>query len=305
VFFLNHCNADRLWAMWQDMNSINLYVPSHDVYGNGPKDLMWPWDGGKSKTEAERLQGRIRDYSSYSVTVDKMFDFRALQFSYDIDIGTKNPLKIGPDPISDSFDVEYSNAHYFPLTIVNHTNYKIYSEGNLDIAFTLFGPALCENCFGTLKANDRDSGFGGINPSVSITLVPGQYYLIVHQSKPTAVGSYKIYIKEFANQKDDGALPLKMNIPYRASISQMWEIDWYSFTITKAGRYFMETKGDSDTLLMLYGDAPPTGLIAQDDDSGEEYNAKISIELKPGKYHLAVRGYGSSVGNYSVLVRDY
>lgn len=29
----------------------------------------------------------------------------------------------------------------------------------------------------------------------------------------------------------------------------MWEIDWYTFNITDAGRYIIETTGNTDTMV--------------------------------------------------------
>jgi tyrosinase len=53
VFFLHHANVDRLWAIWQDKNPSQGYLPT----GEGPQghnlyDLMYPWDGKTTKLKA-------------------------------------------------------------------------------------------------------------------------------------------------------------------------------------------------------------------------------------------------------------
>lgn len=53
VFFLLHANVDRIWAIWQDKNPTQGYVPT----GEGPQghnlyDLMYPWDGKTTKLKA-------------------------------------------------------------------------------------------------------------------------------------------------------------------------------------------------------------------------------------------------------------
>lgn len=53
VFFLHHCNVDRLWAIWQEKNPTQGYQPT----GSGPEghnlyDLMYPWDGKTVKLKA-------------------------------------------------------------------------------------------------------------------------------------------------------------------------------------------------------------------------------------------------------------
>jgi tyrosinase len=56
VFFLHHCNVDRLWAIWQAKNPTQHYVPN----GEGPTghnlyDLMYPWDGTTTKLKARPI----------------------------------------------------------------------------------------------------------------------------------------------------------------------------------------------------------------------------------------------------------
>jgi tyrosinase len=51
LFFLLHCNADRLWAKWQRAN--NRFDPAVSAsFDNGPNPIghnlpntMWPWNG--------------------------------------------------------------------------------------------------------------------------------------------------------------------------------------------------------------------------------------------------------------------
>jgi tyrosinase len=57
VFFLHHCNVDRLWAIWQDKNPTQEYLPT----GEGPSghnlyDLMYPWDGIATKQKARPIE---------------------------------------------------------------------------------------------------------------------------------------------------------------------------------------------------------------------------------------------------------
>ncbi|MBD2726563.1 tyrosinase family protein [Nostoc sp. FACHB-892] len=54
VFWLNHANADRLWAQWQENGhqGSDFYPTNGQPYGHNLKDLMWPWDGGMSTPKA-------------------------------------------------------------------------------------------------------------------------------------------------------------------------------------------------------------------------------------------------------------
>jgi len=294
VFFLNHCNVDRLWAMWQDYGNANSFPQSGQSYGNNRTDNIWPWDGGKAMPESDRLRDIIRKADKdYIVKNESMLDYRVLRYCYDTFIGelkTKVPQKATINTTG--------GGHIFELNITTRANYRIYTSGTTDVQMEVFGPALCNNCFGQLRARDDNSGDGGINPSVSITLAPGKYYIVIRSSHPTDKGAYELSCNVY-----DDPIKLTLEKPFRATLSAMWEIDWYIFDITEQGNYLMETTGQTDTMMLLYGPNPPTDLIARDDNSGSNKNALIKHTLKVGRYHIAIRSSANTTGKYSVVVR--
>jgi hypothetical protein len=87
-----------------------------------------------------------------------------------------------------------------------------------------------------------------------------------------------------------------------ASIGQPGEEDLYVFTANSASRYTVETDGPTDVVMSLL--RQDGGLIAQDDDSGEGRNARITAELSPGTYTVQVRHYNSAggTGRYGIRV---
>jgi len=163
----------------------------------------------------------------------------------------------------------------------------------------IYGPALCQNCYGAFRATDNKNGDGGSNPAISISLTEGKYYVVVQASKYGKTGAFTLQCKDFTTTPP----PLKLDVPFRAAFSQMWEVDWYIFEVKEKGRYVLETSGDMDTLLLLYGANVPNDFIDQDDDSGEDNNAKITRVLDPGKYHVGCRGYSNQTGEYTIVLR--
>jgi len=66
---------------------------------------------------------------------------------------------------------------------------------------------------------------------------------------------------------------------------------WYSVRASETGLVVVETAGEIDTYLEAY-DSSRT-LIDEDDDGGEEYNARIEIFAQAGRTYLfKLRGYG-------------
>jgi hypothetical protein len=45
IFYLHHCNIDRLWAMWQLDGHATLYPAAGAKPKHGPTDAMYPWVG--------------------------------------------------------------------------------------------------------------------------------------------------------------------------------------------------------------------------------------------------------------------
>jgi tyrosinase len=296
VFYLNHCNVDRLWAMWQDYGNQQSYPISGLSFGNNLNDPLWPWDNGKAVPEADRFKDMIRDWNEVFYTNGSMLNYRNFRFCYD---EAKGVLLADKTPQKGNFARPYSPSHLYRLEIKTKATYRMYTTGGTDCSLVLFGPANCADCFGAIRASDDNSGEGGINPSISSALFPGLYYVVIKPSHPTITGAYELK----CSTRKDQPVELQLNQAFRASLSQMWEIDWYKFTVTQAGNYIIETTGTTDTMMLLYGPNPPEDLIAVDDDSGEDRNALIKRKLDAKTYHVAIRSQRSSVGKYRVIVR--
>jgi hypothetical protein len=89
-----------------------------------------------------------------------------------------------------------------------------------------------------------------------------------------------------------------------AAIGTFGEEDLFSFVVSRPGVHVIDTRGPTDVVMKLFGPDSPTRLIAEDDDSGQDYNARISASLIAGRYWAQVRHYNraSGKGNYSIRV---
>lgn len=89
-----------------------------------------------------------------------------------------------------------------------------------------------------------------------------------------------------------------------AKIGLPGEEDLFLFQVSQPGRHVMETRGQTDLVMKLYGPDSPTLLIAEDDDAGVGLNPRIARVLAVGKYLLQIRHYNSigGTGAYTIKV---
>lgn len=90
-----------------------------------------------------------------------------------------------------------------------------------------------------------------------------------------------------------------------ASIGKFGEEDLFRFTVKSEGVHIVDTRGPTDVVMKLFGPNNPTALIAEDDDSGVDTNARITLPLIAGEYVAQVRHYNkaSGMGKYTMKVR--
>ena len=86
LFFMLHCNVDRLWAKWQlannrwDAGNTNTYTPAARA-GDGLADTMWPWNGVTGGTRPPTAPGGQMPQPSFPSqpaalpTVQQMIDY--------------------------------------------------------------------------------------------------------------------------------------------------------------------------------------------------------------------------------------
>jgi len=116
----------------------------------------------------------------------------------------------------------------------------------------------------------------------------------------------KQFIATMYPRAQAGVTQLKIGGALEASIGKHGEEDRYVFDVParRGGSYVLETRGPTDVVMGLYGPNSETQLLATDDDSGIDYNARIQRALGPGRYYVRVRHYSSwGTGSYSIRLR--
>ena len=87
----------------------------------------------------------------------------------------------------------------------------------------------------------------------------------------------------------------------KAAIGEHGEEDAFTFDVSQHGRYVLETSGQTDVVMVLLGPNNRTDVIAEDDDNGQDYNARIVTDLGPGTYYARVRHYWpTGSGEYEI-----
>lgn len=79
------------------------------------------------------------------------------------------------------------------------------------------------------------------------------------------------------------------------------DLDFFRFTAPSTGDFVIESTGSTDMFGSLLSSS--SSVIAEDDDSGTDYNFRITRRLAAGTYYVRARGYSTSTtGSYAVRV---
>jgi hypothetical protein len=119
------------------------------------------------------------------------------------------------------------------------------------------------------------------------------------------IAGAKMYPRQGPTIVDATELKVNSTTRTKAAIGTIGEEDLFRFTARLDGRYVIDTQGPTDVVMKLFGPNNPTSVMAEDDDSGIDTNARIAADLIAGTYYVQVRHYNRAkgVGNYSIKVR--
>jgi len=118
------------------------------------------------------------------------------------------------------------------------------------------------------------------------------------------IAGAKMYPKAAPTVVDATALEVNARRRTAASIGKFGEEDLFTFQVATPGKHVIDTRGPTDVVMKLFGPDSPTALIAEDDDSGVNLNARLVRDLSQGRYYVQVRHWNRAggTGDYSVRV---
>lgn len=89
-----------------------------------------------------------------------------------------------------------------------------------------------------------------------------------------------------------------------AEIGAHGEWDEFDLTIDRPGRYVVETEGPTDVMMALVGSGDRERIVAEDDDSGRDGNARIEAALAAGDYVVRIwHHWPTGTGPYGITTR--
>jgi tyrosinase len=267
VFFLHHCNVDRLWAIWQERHpNERPYLPVAEAMpGHNLNDPMSPWGG--------------------ATTPASVLDHRSLGYAYDTDAADSIiDLTIGA-PATQASIGRAREVDTFRFVVRTAGTYLIETFGPTDVVMSLFGP----NSDTALVTEDDDSGEDR-NARIVSRLRAGTYFVRVRHYHPASIGSYRISVRSETPQAPIPEIQVN-GTAIQGNLEAANESDIYIFRAEASGLYTIATSGNTDTFLTLFGPNSQTRLIVVDDDSGPGLNSMIVADLAPGVYFARVRHF--------------
>jgi hypothetical protein len=156
---------------------------------------------------------------------------------------------------------------------------------------------------------EDDDGGEGANARIECFIDGGKDYVVrVRGYDRDETGPYQFRaslepLSEDPSEPNDSrttAVSLEPGGRTSASFHSASDEDWYRISVPAGNnRLVLYTEGRIDTLLALYSAAG--NLVTEDDDSGYDNNARISVVPEGGTVFVRVRAYNGQQGRYTLV----
>jgi hypothetical protein len=147
-------------------------------------------------------------------------------------------------------------------------------------------------------ASDDDGGSGS-NARIRHRVRAGERYIAKVRGYGSATGRYGFHawISETISADEyedddsmDSAKEISIGTSQQHTFTTGTDVDWVTFRIDRAGRYPIRARGVNSTQLDTYIELydRDLNLIDENDDGGENYDSRLSVNLQAGTYYLKV-----------------
>ena len=181
----------------------------------------------------------------------------------------------------------------------------IYTEGEFDTYLELF------NKQNVLIAENDDAN-GGYNAKIDTNLERGEYFIKIKEYyEKTGTFTLKIDLSdpiaedqyEANNSRETAKIisPSNGTLRITANFHINNDVDYYKITVPSGGKMAsITTESGLDTTIIIYNDKGES--VVEDDDSGDELNARVNTNLVAGQYYIMVKEYNNATGDYTLLI---
>jgi hypothetical protein len=215
-----------------------------------------------------------------------------------------SPLAVNPGDPSLERTLHSGDEDWFLLRIPGNGILIVQTGGGMDTLMSLYAQGST-----TSLQEDDDSGEDG-NARIEYPVSAGDTVLASVSGYDGETGSYSFSaelepLPARTEQNDTQARAVRLSLDgesRRMIFDRQDDIDWFSFMVPSTGGVLqLTTTGGLDMLVELY-DAAGT-KVAEDDDSGEDGNARLSRQLPGGQYFVKLYEYEGKAGIYRLEAR--
>ncbi|MEW5916751.1 MAG: Ig-like domain-containing protein [Gemmatimonadota bacterium] len=158
---------------------------------------------------------------------------------------------------------------------------------------------------GNVIAEDDDGG-SGTNARVMLSFAAGQYTILANTFDPNSYGAFQLTVAPAPQPcvaSRATVLPAALTGALAAATSCRLNddrlVDLYDITISATSTVRVDmSSAVIDPFLVIFDAAGQ--LVAQDDDAGAGFNARIEVQLQPGRYLVVASAQPAQVGPYGL-----
>ncbi|MCL2801061.1 MAG: hypothetical protein FWD28_04810 [Treponema sp.] len=179
-------------------------------------------------------------------------------------------------------NIESGRGYWFRVRATSNGILTVETTGDTDTYLEIYDG---DNNYIT----EDDDGGEGFNAKVDVLANSGSTYLVRLSAYGDNSGPYQI---RASIRNVPAPTSLSPGSFFNGNIAAGQEY-WFSVRTSARGRLVVETTGNTDTYLFAYSDSYE--LLAQDDDGGDGYNARIVLDAAANRTYLfRLRGYSTS-----------